>query len=181
MVSEYFDSYPVAPTPRAPAIPALDQEANKPDDDYFSRYPVAPPNVRAQQATLVAQDANPDAAAKAHALAWDTGVPQPAIEQNLTDFQQAAEARKNLKTLDDNPALTQFIADNPLAARMAKDDYDKLGFIEQSIDAFKAWGTVLKSGVQEALTGNEIGRLEQNKQNARLLGMDTMPIDAQIQ
>ncbi len=128
-----------------------------------------------QQATANLTDAQniaPDQAAQALKASRATGIPQPAAEVNLDEAQKSAQLKANVETLDTHPNLTGFIADNPLAARLAQDDFEKLGLVERLT-------TAIKTGASSALMANQLGRLGNFKQAAA--GAETPQTDAQIQ
>lgn len=112
---------------------------------------------RATANVITAQGGNPDAVAKSNAIAKQTGVPQPAVESNLVNMEQQVQVAQAKKIIDDNPGVATWAANNPLAARMAMDDFNNLGFID------KTW-TALKQGVTGAVLGNERGRIGTLKQ-----------------
>lgn len=123
---------------------------------------------------LAGQGSNPDQVAKANAISKQVGIPQPAVENNLPDFEQRVQLANNKQVIDDHPGVAAWTGENPLGARMAMDDFNKLGFIEKTFDA-------LKSGVSGAILQNEMGRLGNAKQVAGLTGAQTPDTDQQIQ
>ena len=131
------------------------------------------PKIRATSNLVAAQSVAPEHAAAALQASRATGIPQPAAEENLDQAKQSAQLKANVDTLDQNPNLANFVADNPLAARLAQDDFQKLGTLEQLT-------TALKTGVAGALMGNELGRQGSLKQAAGLVGADTLAIDQKI-
>lgn len=124
--------------------------------------------------TIAASGANPDQEAKALAASKTLGMPQPAAMANPEQASQAALLQKNVATLNGAPELSSFIAGNPLAARLAQDDFDKLGIVERLT-------TALKSGVSEALASNALGRAGNVKQLADLAGATSPNTDQQIE
>jgi hypothetical protein len=122
---------------------------------------------------LQAQGTNPDAAARAQALSKQTGVPQPTVEADLPSYEQQQKLKDNVDALDQHPGLANFVANNPLAARMAQDDFDKLGVLE------KAWDAI-KSGTATAFLQNQMGRLGNVKQLGDAVGAATPGADSQI-
>lgn len=156
-------------SPAAPAAPARQPDAV---DAMFSNMDRAT-SVVATQNLLAAQGADPDKAAKAAALSRANGMPQPVVEQDLTSFEQQAALAQNVDALDQHPGLASFVADNPLAARMAQDDFAKLGFLEKSWDA-------IKTGAVGAIKQNELGRLGNLKQIGNATGIATPETDQQV-
>ena len=131
------------------------------------------PKIRATSNLVAAQSVAPEHAAAALQASRAIGIPQPAAEENLDQAKQSAQLQSNVNTLDQNPNLANFVADNPLAARLAQDDFQKLGTLEQLT-------TALKTGVGGALMGNELGRQGSLKQAASLVGANTPAIDQKI-
>jgi hypothetical protein len=98
-----------------------------------------------------ARDANPDAAAKAQDLAKQTGLPPETVERNLGDVEQQVRAARQDKILKESPGLVQWLQDGS-NARIAHDDFDKLGFFEKT---WQSWA----GGMQNAALSNERSRL----------------------
>lgn len=115
----------------------------------------------AKAAAIGAADANPDTAGKAAALAPEVGAPASTVEQDLPTYQAQAEMTKNAALIDGNPVLAGWLAANPEAARVARDDFDNLDTIS------KAW-TALSSGWGGAFLQGQRGML-----GARALAGDT--------
>lgn len=87
--------------------------------------------LRATNNLADAQQIAPDQAARALQVSKTIGMPVPAVEENLDEAHKSAQLQQNVSTLDDSPKLTQFIADNPLAARLAQDDMENLSAFEK--------------------------------------------------
>ncbi|HEY9063844.1 MAG TPA: hypothetical protein VIO33_02600, partial [Burkholderiaceae bacterium] len=163
-----------APTPTGRVVPFPGTPASAgPDYDSLAGTVMDLQRATAAQNLVAAQASDPDRAAKALQVSRATGIPQPAAEANLDQAQQAATLTKNMQTLEANPALSSFVAANPLAARMAQDDFDKLSFVERMT-------TALKSGAATALLANQLGRAGNEKQAAAALGIDTPALDARV-
>lgn len=122
---------------------------------------------------LDAADAKPDHAAAAASLAPTVGAPASAVEADLAAYQAQAELQKNAGILDRNPVLSQWLAANPAAARIAKDDFDNLDFTT------KAW-RALSSGVAAALLQNQRGRLGSEAMTGADVGGQVGAIDKSI-
>lgn len=129
--------------------------------------------VKATQNLMGAQGTNPDQEAQAQQISRQTGDPQPAVAADLPTYQQQQKIKQGVDALDQNPNLAAYIASSPLAARMAQDDFDKLGFLE------KTWNAI-KSGNITSIWQNEMGRLGNAKQLAGLTGAATPETDLQI-
>lgn len=166
----WFASMDKPPPDQAAATIAPKQSSNY--DSWFALMDKAP--VGATQNLLQAQGTNPDAAARAQALSKQNGVPQPTVEADLPGYEQQQKLKDNVDALDQHPGLAAFVASNPLAARMAQDDFDKLGFLEKTWDA-------IKSGTTSAFLQNQMGRLGNAKQIGDAVGMAMPGTDSQIQ
>ncbi|MGN6580168.1 MAG: hypothetical protein ACTHJ1_09300 [Bordetella sp.] len=105
---------------------------------------------------LAAQQSKPDAAGRAMTLAPQVGVPAPAVEADLPTYEQQAQLQKSRQIMAQNPVLAQWVAANPMAARVAQDDFDKL-------DLLSKLSTALKTGADSALAQNQLGRLYSDK------------------
>jgi hypothetical protein len=101
---------------------------------------------------VAAQGANPDNAAAAAALSKQFGLPQPVVEANLGAYQQYAQLGKNRQIIGQNPALRNMVIDNPLAARIAQDDFEHLDFISKLTQA-------LSTGSQQAQLSDELATI----------------------
>jgi|GEM_PF-1508687 len=135
--------------------PVLDPSVDPDKVAYYAGLMAQEKQAQSQAATgvlLANQDANPDAAAPARALAPSVGAPASVVEANLPSYQQQAALAANRVRLDGNPVLAQWVAANPQSARIAKDDFDQLNIVS------KSWGA-LKSGWTEAMLSNQRGRL----------------------
>ena len=129
---------------------------------------------RATSNLAAAQGANPDAEAKALAASRTLGIPQPAALAEPEAAQSSAQMASNVQALSAAPGLSAWIGSNPLSARLAQDDFDKLGLIDRI-------ATALKTGVSTAVASNELGRLGNLKQGADLFGVQTPQVDQAIQ
>lgn len=112
---------------------------------------------------LNAQASKPDSAARAMQIAPQVGVPAPAVEADLPNFEQQAQLQANRRVMQQNPVLARWVASNPMAARVAQDDFDKL-------DVVSKFATALKTGAGAALAQNEVGRLYSDKALAESIG-----------
>jgi hypothetical protein len=122
---------------------------------------------------LAAQPSKPDAAARAMQLAPQVGVPAPAVEADLPNYEQQAQLQQNRQTLQGNPVLAQWIAANPPAAKIAQDDFDNLDMVSKTLAS-------LKSGAVSAIAQNQLGRAYNEKQLAGVTGGATPDADATI-
>lgn len=109
----------------------------------------------AQQAQLglfAARASDPDKAAQAATIGQQLGVPQPVVEGNLPEWQQRAQLVANGAIVRSNPALGQWLVDNPLAPRIASDDFQNLDFLSRTA---REWA----SGWSGATQSNALARL----------------------
>lgn len=91
-------------------------------------------------------DANPDEAARSMELAQATGVPAPVINADLEGFEHQHRATLTASLLNNNDYLRRFIDSNPMAAKVANDDYANLDQISSRISGgFSLWGTAKSS------------------------------------
>jgi hypothetical protein len=164
-----------APKPSGTVVPFPGAAPQQPQPDYGGLVDDVLQMKRqaATQNLMSAQGSDPEKAAQAAAISRQTGVPQPAVERDLPTAQENAQLGANVKTLADSPRLAGFVADNPLAARIARDDFDKLGTLE------KAW-TALKSGAVGAVESDVVGRLGAQEQQQALLGQDQSGTDQAV-
>lgn len=162
------DPSPISPAPSGPAEPT---PANK----YSAVIDlVDQARARAAKGVMVQnQDANPDVAGQAAALAPQVGVPQQAVEGDVKTFAQQAETARNAQILDTSPALANWIAANPDSARIAKDDFDKLSVISKAM-------TALKVGASSAIETDALARAYGDKAIGGDLGLNGAKTDAQI-
>jgi hypothetical protein len=91
--------------------------------------------IRATSNLTDAQQIKPDQAAQALKASRALGIPAPAVEENLEQAQQSVQLQSNVNELDNSPKLTGFLADNPLAARLAQDDLPNLSAFEKLMRA----------------------------------------------
>ena len=131
-------------------------------------------HANAQKNLVQAQGSNPDAEAKALQASKVLGIPQPAASANLQEATQSADLQQRGQQLAAAPGLSAWVGSNPLAARIAQDDFDKLGLIDRLT-------TALKTGWNTAIESNQLGRLGTTKQLAGLAGIDTPGTDQAIQ
>jgi hypothetical protein len=169
-----FDS--LASQATAPAVAAPLPASTNYDDmaGQVIDMQAASDRVRAQKNLALAQGSNPDAEAKALAASKTLGIPQPAASANLQEAAQSAQQVQNNQTLAAAPGLSAFIGSNPLAARLAQDDFDKLGTLD------RMW-TALKTGMSTAIDSNALGRLGEVKQVASIFGAATPGTDQAIE
>ena len=163
MSNDYFSMIDAAKAPPAdlasPSAPSLPAAAA--NTDYFAAVDQAHATI-AKQHVLANADANPDNAATAQKVSDQIGVAQPAVEQDLAGFKQQAQSATALQVMDTQPAVAQFVAQNPMAARIANDDFENMGFLA------KTWNS-LQTGMIAAFAANQTGRLGNEAQLAGVL------------
>ena len=140
------------------ALSSLSQNDNAPPSQGGELFN-ALQDLRQSDATgnmLQAQGVNPDVVARAKSVADELGVPQPVVEADLPNFEQQLQIRKNRELTAQNPALQNMAADNPLAVRMAQDDFDKLDTVSKLIQS-------LSSGNTRATLEDELGWINTRK------------------
>ena len=106
----------------------------------------------AQTALYGARDADPDKAGQAAALQPQIGGASTVIEKNLPAYQAQAQALQNGQILQANPALADWVSNNPLAPRVAKDDLSNLSDVS-------SWAQQWSQGWSEAINSNALARL----------------------
>src|SRR6202042_105589 len=82
---------------------------------------------------LSSLDDDPEQAARAMELSAATGVPAPIVNGNLENFERQQKAALTASLLNSNEYLRSFINDNPMAAKVANDDYANLDSISQKV------------------------------------------------
>src|ERR1700761_7845383 len=80
-------------------------------------------------------DADPEQASRSLELSQATGVPAPVINSNLEGFEQQHKATLTANLLNNNQYLQTFINSNPMAAKVANDDYANLDEVSQRVSA----------------------------------------------
>lgn len=96
---------------------------------------------------------DPEAAARAVELSRSTGVPAPIIHSDLEGFEQQHKAALTASLLDNNEYLRQFIQGDPMAAKVANDDYANLDAVSQKIS--QSW---LPRSVRQWLDSDSIAQ-----------------------
>lgn len=87
---------------------------------------------------LVSQS-NPDQAAQAASMSKQTGLPVEVVERNLQDVQRRLQVDNMQKIADSSPILKKQLLD-PEFAKIAHDDVDNLGALEQTLQFGKNVG-----------------------------------------
>jgi hypothetical protein len=105
-----------------------------------------------QMALYGNRDANPEQAAQAAALQPQIGGSSTVIEKDLPAYQAQAQALQNSTILRDNPVLADWLAQNPVAPRVASDDLSNLDMVSRFA---RQWS----QGWSDAVNSNELARL----------------------
>ncbi len=116
----------------------------------------------AMGSVIGAQGSNPDAAGKAMTLSRQVGAPAGVVEGDLPGFEAKARLDRSGAIIARNPSLTDYLAQDPMHARVSQDDFDHLDGLTKTWRSFA-------DGWSQALQGNERGRLG----NEAMLGTDT--------
>jgi hypothetical protein len=85
------------------------------------------------------------------------GVPQAAVETDPATYASQALAQKNAAVVGANPVLAKWVAANPDSARIAQDEYDKLGAIEKMWDQGKDAGYALVQQLGHSFASASLG------------------------
>lgn len=136
-----------APLPAAPAPGASGARF----DDLTDAAVRQQRNGGAALAVSLESQANPDKAAEALALARRYNMPAAVTEQFVEDYKARAKAEDARKVFDVAPKLGAWVAENPDRAKVAHDDLDNLGGIEQSITAIGRASRALLAGAGPGL------------------------------
>ena len=116
-------------------------------------------------------DISPEVAARSARIAKELGIPQQAVETDPNNFEKQAVVNKNNALVEANPILARWVEGNPDSARIAQNEFDKLGVLEKLSQS-------LLSGAYKGNLGDELGRLGHEKQLAA--GKETPEADKRI-
>lgn len=127
-------------------------------DDFFSM------RRSAQQMAVVNIETNPDDAARAMQLGELTGTPPAVVNGDLSTFERETRANLASEIIRNNPYLSNYINNNPLASQVSNDDYGTLDVISQKLISFsplhftdpaftKRLGTAIQHGFGEQPLG----------------------------
>lgn len=129
-------------TPAAPARPTNSLDA-------FSA-----PSSSAQQKAVVNANAIPDEAGRALSISKETGIPASIVQTDLPGYDAHAKSQAAIKAVQ-NPAIANYVNNNPMASQVSNDDYKQLDEVSQYFlnlheDAIHARATVgVNSGIAE--------------------------------
>lgn len=108
----------------------------------------------AQLSAMAGLQENPDEAAQAIQLGRSTGTPPAVVAGDLESFKQGAMSTTASAIIGGNPHLQRFINGNPMASRVANDDYAQLDTVSQAVNKLpsialaKASGSVLAKAIK---------------------------------
>ncbi len=85
------------------------------------------------------------------------GVPQAAVETDPAAYATQAKANQNAALVASNPVLAKWVAANPDSARIAQDEYDKLGSIEKMWDQTQGAGYALVQQLGHSFASASLG------------------------
>jgi hypothetical protein len=102
---------------------------------------------QARQTAAAALDDDPDDAARAQQLSFETGVPASVIHGDLENFERTYKGSLNKTLIDNNPVLQDYVNSHPMAAKVSHDDFHNL---DTTTDAVKA---VAGAGVEGFKSG----------------------------
>lgn len=123
---------------------------------------------RARASILSAQDANPDQTAKALALSKKTGVPVETVERDVKAVEGPLAVNEYDALVKKSPGLGKWL-EEPINARLAKDDYENLGLLEKFWNEVKRGFLNQRTGVQAlgaSVAGQRMADIEAAKAKA---------------
>ena len=164
----------VIPFPQAP------QDKTDPQFDDVADSLFTARQQRVSQTLATANRMGPDQIAKARSLSEQTGIPQPAVQQNLQQIERGAQLKQATDAVTADPKMQQWAEHEPTDLMQASDDFEKLPVLAKITQAL-AWG------VQQGHLENQIGRagsLIQMAHAPAALGLDAVATpeqDKQVQ
>lgn len=120
---------------------------------------------RTRASILSAQDANPDLTAKALTLSKKTGIPVDTVERDVKAVEGPAALNDYDALVQKSPGLGKWL-EEPINARVAKDDYENLGLIEKGWNEIKRGFYGQRTGAQAlgaTVAGQRMADLEAAK------------------
>jgi hypothetical protein len=127
------ETLPVGGAPLAPAPPP---EGPLSISDFVQRGKTQQQD-QARLAVVTNAPQSATTAAEAARLAPQVGMPQTAVETDLPRFQAQARAQRNADLVGQHPMLAAWVAANPDSARVAQEEFEKLGALEKMWTASK--------------------------------------------
>lgn len=127
---------------------------------------------QAQAATVANSQSSAAAAGQAAKVAREIDLPQAAVETDLPMYQQRALAQRNSRILEQNPIVARWVAANPDSARVAQEEYEQLGMIEQRWRDTKGLGYATLQGLGGSYNNAALGLNRVLQPWVRMLGGD---------
>jgi len=116
----------------------------------------------ARAANYAAHATTPDTAARALTLQQQTGIPASVAEQNMPEAERRVGLIQSNAVLAQDPELARWLAANPQAARVARDDYEHLSTLGKTV-----------RNLAVGWTGGQLAYERGNLGNNLQLGLDT--------
>lgn len=132
----------------APLTPAASARPTNPLDAFSA------PSSSAQQKAVVNANAIPDEAGRALSISKETGIPASIVQTDLPGYDAHTKSQAAIKAVQ-NPAIANYVNNNPMASQVSNDDYKQLDEVSQYFlnlheDAIHAKATVgVNSGIAE--------------------------------
>lgn len=132
----------------APLAPAAPSRPTNPLDAFSA------PSSSAQQKAVVNANAIPDEAGRALSISKETGIPASIVQTDLPGYDAHAKSQAAIKAVQ-NPAIANYVNNNPMASQVSNDDYKQLDEVSQYFlnlheDAINARATVgVNAGIAE--------------------------------
>lgn len=165
-----------AEMPVAPAAPAPGAAVAPDSFETFLRRSKAQQSAddlqQAQATTVANSQSSAAAAGQAAKVSREIDVPQAAVETDLPGFQQRALAQRNARVLEQNPIVARWVAANPDSARVAQEEYEQLGAIEQRWQDTKGLGYAALQGLGGSYNNAALGLNRVLQPWVRVLGGD---------
>jgi len=150
-----FDTNQGVPTPANDSIDSGESKIGPGVDPYSSAVDAFDQarETQARALNVSVQRGDPDKAARALDISQQLGVPAPAVQQQLPQFEERLAPVKSSSILSKNPILQNWLINNPDHAKIGGDDFDSLDGISKT---FRAW----TQGMDAGAAANERARLE---------------------
>ncbi|MCW5749191.1 MAG: hypothetical protein KIT36_23575, partial [Alphaproteobacteria bacterium] len=103
-------------------------------------------SIRIRRHMVDAESADPAVVARSMQLSAEAGVPYDVVERNRSVVQARVDADRYDSLLNGSPAIGRWIAADPLNAKIARDDYERLSGIEKSWNELRRFGYGLTQG-----------------------------------
>jgi len=126
---------PIRPTPTEPDLTGLPPIQRRPQgasvtmDDLADEIRVS--RDTAKRTAVANAPRSAQEAATAAQLSPQVGLPQSVVETDIPRFQTQARAQRNADLVGQHPMLAAWVAANPDSARVAQEEFEKLGALEK--------------------------------------------------